>query len=157
LRGGASEFVMANVSDTAGSYNYSPINSTSSNGAYDFAYSGNEKYIDTYAYVTNGNFSYQRFYNRARLGDAIAETELTTTIDNDDKYYAWYDDYSNITFLNSNWIIRGLATPSVSAYIEQAFKTTSQMGIFAFNYNYGISIDTSTRAVLINIPQDMIE
>ena len=88
MSGGASEIVMGNMSGATGSYTYYAANAGSN-----YTYTGNEKYIDTYAYGTL--YNNQTAYNRARLGDATGESK------------SWYSDYDYFVDSSNSWFVRG--------------------------------------------------
>ena len=128
--GGASEYVMGNVSDS-GSTLY-PYKYYEGHAGTNFTYSTNtEKYLTTYAWGSTN--SDQTAYNRARLGDATGEVVLS-----DGGSSGWYNDYAHFPFSNYAWFNRGniFASP--------------QSGAFEFRYfDGGEHTQYSTRAALI--------
>jgi len=131
MSGGAEEYVMGNMSSTVGSYTY-----YASYGGSNYTYSGNEKYITTYAYGTN--YYEQIAYNRGRLGDATSEVRKSSG--------NWYNDQNGFPYSDSPWFIRG----SFSTY-------GASTGVFAFYYNdgrgwYGMGIELGSRASLVVYP-----
>ena len=126
LSGGAYEYVMGNMSKSAGSYVY---NLNYGDGIFKYSAS-TAKYIDTYAYGTTYND--QTAYNRARLGDATGEVVVNSGI-------AWNDD--SVYFVNSSrsWFLRG-------GYSYDG----SGAGVFFFGDGNGnANSNSSARAALI--------
>ena len=126
LSGGASEYVMGNMSSGSGSYTYN-AKSAGSN----FSYSASTaKYIDTYAYGTT--HSDQTAYNRARLGDATGEVVSSS-------YTAWNNDYAYFVHSSTPWFQRG-----------GGYDAGSDAGVFFFDYLNGDSYSAySARAALL--------
>src|SRR5699024_10340188 len=91
---GATEYVMGNMSKSAGSYVY---NLNYGDGIFKYSAS-TAKYIDTYAYGTTYNA--QTAYNRARLGDATGEVVVSSGT-------AWNNDYALFVFSSVPWFQRG--------------------------------------------------
>lgn len=103
-------------------------------GGSNYTYSGNEKYITTYAYGDTDNA--QIAYNRGRLGDATSEVVKSAKI-------SWYSDYAYLPYSNNSWFTRG-------GY----YSNNSSAGIFySFYGNYGDTlITTGARASLVVFP-----
>ena len=121
MSGGAYEYVMGNMSSAAGSYTY-----YASSGGSNYSYTGNEKYIDTYA---NGSSNTdQTAMNRSRLGDATGETK------------SWYSDYAYFVYSTTSWFDRG-------GYYSAA----TSAGPFSFSsHNGGSSTYYSARLALLS-------
>jgi len=126
LNGGSWEYMMGNISQQVYTgYTYYPSSAGSN-----FTYTGNEKYIDTYAYGTTNNS--QQAHNRARLGDATGEIVLASS-------GGWYSDYFAFPSSSTSWFLRG-------GYYSDG----SAAGVFAFGTYSGIYIiNFSSRAVLV--------
>ena len=129
MNGGAEEYVMGNMGtrtgQRSGTYAYNP-NYAGSN----YTYTGNEKYITTYAYGSYG--TNQIAFNRGKLGDATSEVLLSIS-------GGWYGDYE--VFPNSSypWFMRGGG--SVHSY---------NVGVFYSNMGNGKGYDGyGTRAALV--------
>ena len=131
MSGGAWEYVMGNMSNIADSYTFYPMNSEFVSSWYN-NYS-NQKYINTYAYVSSySNSITQTGYNVARLGDATGEVVLSNG-------RGWYSDIASFSFATAPWLFRG------GYYV-----TDSGAGVFYFgSCNGNASNDTSTRAALV--------
>ena len=127
--GGAIEYVMANMSNTAGSYAY-----YQGSGGTSYTYQGNEKYIDTYSYGTKK--SIQSAFNRSRLGDAIGEIIKQNTSSNS---WGWNSDYIINLSGTTPFLVRGSA----------ASGTNTNVGIFYSSLvNGGYSSNLSSRCTL---------
>ena len=121
MSGGAIEYVMGNMVNTAGSF-YS-----SSAG---FIVTPNSKYYDSYTYSAS-NIT----HDRGKLGDATKET---LKIFGDYKG-AWYSDYGNFPYSNSSLFSRG-----------GFYNDGLNAGVFYFNGDTGSSyLNRSVRAVLV--------
>ena len=94
LSGGAYEYVMGNMSKSAGSYVY---NLNYGDGIFKYSAS-TAKYIDTYAYGTT--YNNQTAYNRARLGDATGEVVVSSE-------RVWNNDYADFVHSSDPWFLRG--------------------------------------------------
>ena len=126
LSGGAWEYVMGNMSKSAGSYVY---NLNYGDGIFKYSAS-TAKYIDTYAYGTTYND--QTAYNRARLGDATGEVVVSSNT-------AWNNDYADFVGSSDPWFRRG-----------GVYFTGSSAGVFGFNRYSGDSNGShSARAALL--------
>ena len=126
LSGGAYEYVMGNMSKSAGSYVY---NLNYGDGIFKYSAS-TAKYIDTYAYGTT--YKDQTAYNRARLGDATGEVVVSSGT-------AWNNDYAHFVYSSRPWFLRG-----------GHYYGGSNAGVFFFNRNDGASINNySARAALL--------
>ncbi len=126
LSGGAYEYVMGNMSKSAGSYVY---NLNYGDGIFKYSAS-TAKYIDTYAYGTKSNG--QTAYNRARLGDATGEVVVSSG-------RAWNNDYARFVFSSYPWFYRG-----------GLYNEGSIAGVFGFGNNLGDSYGIySARAALL--------
>ena len=126
LSGGAYEYVMGNMSKSAGSYVY---NLNYGDGIFKYSAS-TAKYIDTYAYGTT--YKDQTAYNRARLGDATGEVVARSN-------YAWNNDYAYFVYSSSPWFLRG-----------GGYNCGTHAGVFGFNFDNGTAFsDYSSRASLI--------
>ena len=123
MSGGAYDYVMGNMSSAAGSYTY-----YASSGGSNYTYTGNEKYIDTYA---NGStYNNQTAYNRARLGDATSESK------------SWYSDFAYFVRSSNSWFARG-----------GDYSLNTIAGPFSFSSNTGLTFyNSSARAALLVIP-----
>ena len=121
MSGGASEYVMGNMSSASGSYTY-----YASNGGSNYIHSGNEKYIDMYARYSIKND--QTSYNRSRLGDATGETK------------GWYSDSAEFVANTDPWFYRGGYSAGTTS------GTFTMRGM-----NGNISTSISSRAVLLLI------
>ena len=129
MSGGEWEYVMGNESSSTSNYTYYARGAGSN-----YTYTGNEKYVTTYAYGTTYNA--QTAYNRGRLGDATSEVVL-------DEGYGWYDDYSVFVEYDDSWFVRG-----------GHFYGGSGAGSFRFEYdNGGASLSRSARAALVSVVQ----
>ena len=95
MSGGATEYVMGNMSSASGTtYTYN-ARSAGSN----FTYSTDTaKYLTSYAYGTT--YADQAAYNRGRLGDATSEVVTK-------KSYGWYNDYAGFPYSSISWFHRG--------------------------------------------------
>ena len=127
MSGGASEYVMGNMSSASGtSYTYN-----ASSAGVNFTYSTDTvKYLIPYAYGTTNNN--QTAYNRGKLGDATSE--VVTKVN-----YGWYNDYASFPYSSNSWFHRG-----------GIFSNGSNAGPFRFNYTSGTSVDYfSGRAALL--------
>ena len=126
LSGGAYEYVMGNMSKSAGSYVY---NLNYGDGIFKYSAS-TAKYIDTYAYGTS--YTNQTAYNRARLGDATGEVVVSSGT-------AWNNDYAGFVDSSVPWFLRG-----------GSYSDGSSAGVFGFNGDNGISDSyLSARAALL--------
>ncbi len=126
LSGGAWEYVMGNMSKSAGSYVY---NLNYGDGIFKYSAS-TAKYIDTYAYGTS--YKDQTAYNRARLGDATGEVVVSSGT-------AWNNDYAYFVYSSYPWFRRG------GLYYNGSFA-----GVFFFNTSDGDSGNYySARAALL--------
>ena len=126
LSGGAWEYVMGNMSKSAGSYVY---NLNYGDGIFKYSAS-TAKYIDTYAYGTS--YTAQTAYNRARLGDATGEVVVSSGT-------AWNNDYAYFVSSSYPWFPRG-------GY----YSVGSIAGVFSFSVSNGVSYGyASARAALI--------
>ena len=127
MSGGAWEHVMGNMSSGSGSYTYN-ASSAGSNFTY---LAETAKYLDTYAYGTSAYD--QTAYNRARLGDATGENELSTGGSG-----GWYGVIANFVESSGPWFLRGGADDG------------SDAGVFYFNNDSdAASSALSARATLI--------
>ncbi len=95
MSGGATEYVMGNISKTNGTtYTY-----YAGNAGTNFTYSTDTaKYLIPYAYGTTYND--QTAYNRGRLGDATSEVVSRAS-------YGWYNDYTSFPVFGDSWFLRG--------------------------------------------------
>ena len=127
MSGGASEYVMGNISSSNGTTYTYYAQSAGSN----FTYSTDTaKYLIPYAYGTTT--SDQKAYNRGRLGDATSEVVSRAS-------YGWYNDYASFPFSSSSWFPRG-----------GGFLTGSKGGPFSFFSDSGTSYNYSSgRAALL--------
>ena len=121
MSGGATEYVMGNMSSASGTtYTYN-ARSAGSN----FTYSTDTaKYLTSYAYGTT--YADQAAYNRGRLGDATSEVVTKVS-------YGWYNDYAGFPYSSISWFHRG-----------SSFGDSSNAGSFHFSTyagaaNYGYS------------------
>ncbi len=126
LSGGAWEYVMGNMSKSAGSYVY---NLNYGDGIFKYSAS-TAKYIDTYAYGTS--YKDQTAYNRARLGDATGEVVVSSGT-------AWNNDYAFFVYPSYPWFQRG-----------GNYSNRSGAGVFYFAGTLGDSYNPrSARAALL--------
>ena len=126
LSGGAYEYVMGNMSKSAGSYVY---NLNYGDGIFKYSAS-TAKYIDTHAYGTTYND--QTAYNRARLGDATGEVVVSSN-------YAWNNDWASFVYSFTPWFLRG-----------GIYDDGSHAGVFTFIRDSGDSnANYSARAALL--------
>ena len=126
LSGGAWEYVMGNMSKSAGSYVY---NLNYGDGIFKYSAS-TAKYIDTYAYGTTRND--QTAYNRARLGDATGEVVVSSG-------RAWNNDNAYFGTSSNPWFRRG-----------GTYSLGSRAGVFVFYwYNGDSDSGDSARAALL--------
>ena len=127
MSGGASEYVMGNMSNITGNYTY-----YASGGGSNFAYLvDNKKYVDTYA--NGSDNSGQVTYNRSRLGDATGEIIITVNT-------GWNVDFGAFVSSNLSWFVRG-----------GNYGNGSNAGIFSFDSQTGIFHDKiTTRAILVS-------
>ena len=118
MSGGSWEYVMGNMSSTADSYTFYPMNSEFVSSWYN-NYS-NQKYVNTYANVSSSSYSTtQTGYNAARLGDATGEVVLSSGS-------GWYSDRAFFPCLGSSWFKRG-----------GTYSSSSSAGVFNFGYEGG--------------------
>ena len=130
MSGGAYEYVMGNMSNTADSYIFYPSSSGFASSWYD-NYS-NQKYVNTY--VNGSTYTDQTAYNRARLGDATGEVVLSTGGSG-----GWYGEYANFPYSSRSWFARG----GIQSY-------SSGAGVFLFYGSVGDARSThSARAALL--------
>ena len=132
MSGGAFEYVMGNISSVTTRYTFYPSDSSFASSWYT---TDTAKYLTTYAYDRT-NYDNQKAYNRGKLGDATAETLLSTSTSG-----GWYSDYAYFPYSNRAWFTRG-------GY----YGSNSSAGMFNFN---GISGDLnsgrSSRAALVSL------
>ena len=128
MSGGATEYVMGNMSRGSDSYTYNESGAGSN-----FTYSAEtDKYLDTYAY--GSSYADQTAYNRARLGDATGENVLTASSNG-----GWYSDYVYFVYTSNPWFYRG-------SYCCIGSRT----GVFVFGRSIGeAGVTCSSRASLI--------
>ena len=132
MSGGAFEYVMGNMSSTADSYTFYPSSSGFASSWYS-NYS-NQKYVNTYAYISSySNSTTQTGYNAARLGDATGEVVSSTGGSG-----GWYSDYASFPYSSSSWFTRG-------GY----YGSSSNAGVFYFDYDFGNAGGYSARAALL--------
>ena len=133
MSGGAYEYVMGNMSSTADTYTFY----SSSAGFASSWYSNysNQKYVNTYAYVSSfSNSTTQTGYNAARLGDATGEV-----VSSAGGSVGWYSDYAYFPYSSISWFTRG-----------GDFRDGYNAGVFNFrNYNGSAFSYYSARASLL--------
>ena len=133
MSGGASEYVMGNMSSTADTYTFYSSNAGFASSWYN-DYS-NQKYVNTYANGTT--YNNQSAYNRGRLGDATGEVVLLSTRENG----GWYNDYAYFPYSGSPWFVRG-----------GLYGYSSFAGVFYFgSYNGNAGSGNSARATLVSL------
>ena len=93
MKGGASEYVMGNMSSVVGSYNYSD---SYGGGANSYTYTGNEKYLDPYS-VSN-DYTFSKY--ASKLGDAVGELYI---VDGDYNADLWYNGWCEVSS-NGPWL-----------------------------------------------------
>ena len=137
MHGGASEYVMGNMSSASGNYTFYPGGSWFESNWYSV---NTAKYLATYAYGTSNRD--QTAYNRGRLGDATGEVVLGTG-----SAGGWYNSYANFPYSNESnflwtaWFVR-------SGFFEQG----TDYGTFFFASDNGGAYDNfSSRAALIGL------
>ncbi len=129
MSGGSYEYVMGNISKVTTGYTFYPSSSSFSSSWYT---TDTAKYVTTYAYDTV--YNNQKAYNRGRLGDATAETLLSTS-------GGWYSDGPFFPTSSSAWFLRG-------GYCSNA----SGAGVFYFNRDNGANYFLySSRATLVSL------
>ena len=116
MSGGAWEYVMGSMSKVTTGYTFSPSNT---GFASNWFTNDTSKYLTTYAKDTVS--SGQQSYNRARLGDATAETLLSATSDG-----GWYSNYASFPYSSTTWFFRG-----------GSYNNSSNAGLFYFYYHNG--------------------
>ena len=121
MSGGATEYVMGNMSSASGTtYTYN-ARSAGSN----FTYSTDTaKYLTSYAYGTT--YADQAAYNRGRLGDATSEVVTK-------KSYGWYNDYAGFPYSSISWFHRG------SSFGDSSYAGSFHFSTYAGAANYGYS------------------
>ena len=120
MSGGAYEYTMSNMVDSAGAFY------PSSSG---FTTTPEAKYYDRYTYDASSNITHAR----GKLGDATKETLKTFG----NSYGGWYDDYANFHSTNP-WFQRG-------GY----YNSGDHVGVFYFYFGTGATnAFLSSRAVL---------
>ena len=129
MSGGAYEYVMGNISSVTTGYTFYPRSSGFASSWYT---TDTAKYLTTYAYDTV--YNNQKAYNRGRLGDATAETLLSTASTG-----GWYGDYAYFLYSSNAWFVRG-------GYYDY----DSLAGVFSFISGNGLSsIYGSSHAALV--------
>jgi len=122
MSGGAYEYTMSNMVDSAGAFY------PSSSG---FTTTPEAKYYDRYTYDASSNITHAR----GKLGDATKETLKTFG----NSYGGWYDDYANFPSSTRPWFLRGGSL----SYGDRA-------GVFSFNHFTGTTnASLSSRAVIV--------
>ena len=118
MSGGATEYVMGNISSSNGAtYIYNARDAGSN-----FTYSTDTtKYLVPYAYGTTNND--QTAYNRGRLGDATSEVVKSSGGNG-----GWYTDHAYFPNSSDSWLSRG-----------GSIYNSSNSGPFSFNRNSGMS------------------
>ena len=133
MSGGASEYVMGNMSSTADTYTF--YNSSAGFASSWYNDYSNQKYVNTYANGTT--YNNQSAYNRGRLGDATGEVVLLSTRENG----GWYNDYAYFPYSGSPWFVRG-----------GLYGYSSFAGVFYFgSYNGNAGSGNSARATLVSL------
>ena len=131
MSGGSWEYVMGNISKVTTGYTFYPSSSSFSSSWYT---TDTAKYLTTYAYDTVNNN--QKAYNRGRLGDATAETLLSTSTSG-----GWYSDGTNFPYSSIAWFDRG-------GY----YYNGSYAGVFGFSDSTGLNGSyASSRAALVSL------
>ena len=132
MSGGAWEYVMGSMSKVTTGYTFSPSNT---GFASNWFTNDTSKYLTTYAKDTVS--SGQQSYNRARLGDATAETLLSATSDG-----GWYSNYASFPYSSTTWFFRG-----------GSYNNSSNAGLFYFYYHTGSGAHSyySFRSSLVSI------
>ena len=100
MHGGAMERTMGNSSQVSKGYTFY-VSDAGSN----YTYSGNEKYLTTYAYGESAID--QAAYNRGRLGDATGETLAILKVEQEMAGDAWYSDGTSMAKFWNPWFRRG--------------------------------------------------
>ena len=126
MSGGATEYVMGNMSSSSGTtYTYN-----ASSAGSNFTYSTDTaKYLIPYAYGTT--YKDQTAYNRGRLGDATSEVVTKAS-------YGWYNDAAEFPNASYSWFHRG-------GY----FLSGSTAGPFYFGLNSGTSAHSCSGRVAL--------
>ena len=129
MSGGISEYVMANMSSTSGSYNFY----SASSGLSQKWYNDNNKYLTTYAYNPGTNATNINTLH-GRLGDATGEVQATSNL------YGWYEDFNQLPYSKYPWLNRG-------GYMAADPYT----GIFNSMGSLGTADNLGTRATLVSL------
>ncbi len=133
MSGGSWEYVMGNISSVTTGYTFYPKDSSFASSWYTI---DTAKYLTTYAYGDDEEYTNQKAYNRGRLGDATAETLLSASTSG-----GWYSDYANFPSSSRDWFIRG-----------GVHNNSSRGGVFNFYNNNGYNGSSySSRAALVSL------
>ena len=128
MSGGSLEYVMGNISKVTTGYTFYPSSSSFASSWYT---TSTAKYLTTYAYDEEDRN--QKAYNRARLGDAMAEVMLSGGSG------GWYSDDTRFPIYSVPWFTRGGSSSDSAA-----------AGIFNFTYDGSEGMST-TRAILVSL------
>ena len=133
MSGGSYEYVMGNISKVTTGYTFYPSSSSFSSSWYT---TDTAKYLTTYAYDSSNEIN-QTAYNRGRLGDATAETLLSTSTTSGE----WYSDFALFPYSSNAWFVRG-------GYCDAG----SDAGVFYFFNSFGNNRSNySSRAALVSL------